>query len=161
MEVLKRIEEERDVGLHGKEVDDPVAVSGAGANANRGAKISEAEIIERIIKKGGSKAKTPTITSTTTASGDDGNPKGIKLDYGDRGRDWWTRTEVIKGLDRLREWKDVVRRKLEERGLGEVMREGGDNSINSEDDGGGIDGNMRDRDRSRSRNVEDAYVVTL
>lgn len=49
---------------------------------------------------------------------------GEEVMLGRRGRTFWVQPEQIKWWTRVEEWMNVIARRLEERGMGEVVREG-------------------------------------
>lgn len=58
-----------------------------------------------------------------------------------RGKEWWLMDEQLRGWTMLEEWRGVVARNLEERGLGEVLREGGPSQS-----GPGLERNVQEGD---------------
>ena len=48
-----------------------------------------------------------------------------------RGAMWWSRPEQVQWWPRVEKWKGVVAKKLEERGMGEVIREGPTGNVNA------------------------------
>ena len=58
-----------------------------------------------------------------------------RTDEKDRNRsaEWWQKSEQVKWWPRVEEWRGIIARRLEERGVGEVIREGPYSSLLAEE----------------------------
>ena len=60
-----------------------------------------------------------------------GDVDGNEENLGRRGADWWMKGEQLRSWGQVAEWTGAIAKRLEEKGLGEVLREGPEGTMNA------------------------------